>query len=50
MEASDRWLFHLAHYDYSIYLPEGLELSSCAPLTKIDFHHYEDWITLRFTK
>jgi hypothetical protein len=47
-QAGDRWLFHLARYDYSVYLPEGVELSSCAPLTEVDFHRYEDWITLRF--
>jgi hypothetical protein len=44
----DRWLFHLARYDYSVYLPDGVELSSCAPLTEVDFHRYEDWITLHF--
>jgi hypothetical protein len=48
--AGDQWLFHLARYDYSVYLPEGVELSSCAPLRKVDFHRYEDWITLRFVK
>jgi len=48
--AGDRWLFHLARYDYSVYLPKGVELSSCAPLTKVDFHRYEDWITLCFVK
>jgi hypothetical protein len=46
----DRWLFHLARYDYSVYVPEGVELSSCAPLTEVDFHRYEDWIGLRFVK
>lgn len=44
----DQWLFHLARYDYSVYLPEGLELSSCAPLSQVDFHRYEDWIPLKF--
>ena len=29
---------------------EGVELSSCAPLRKVDFHRYEDWITLHFVK
>ena len=48
--AGDRWQFHLARYDFSIYLPEGVELSSCAPLTKVDFHRCEDWIPLRFVK
>ena len=44
----DEWLFHLARYDYSVYLPEGVELSSCATLSEVDFHKYEDWFTLRF--
>lgn len=44
----ERWLFHLARYDYSIYLPEGRELTSCAPLSKVNFHYYEDWLPLIF--
>ena len=47
-QKGDIWLFHLARYDYSVYLPEGQELTSCAPLSKADFHFYEDWIKLRF--
>ena len=46
----DNWLFHLARYDYSVYLPEGVELSSCAPLTQVDFHRFEDWLTLQIIK
>jgi hypothetical protein len=46
----DQWLFHLARYDYSVYLPDGLELSSCAPLSEVNFHRYEDWIPLKFVK
>ncbi len=49
-QSGDRWLFHLARYDYSVYLPEGVELSSCAPLAQVDFHRYEDWIGLRFVE
>lgn len=45
----DTWRFHLARYDYSRYLPEGKELSSCAPLKKVSFHDYNDWITLKFS-
>jgi hypothetical protein len=37
-------------YDCPVYLPEGVELSSCAPLTRVDFHRYEDWIPLCFVK
>ena len=46
----DVWMFHLARYDYSIHLPNGVELSSCAPLSRADFHLYEEWIPLRFEK
>ncbi|MDO9543468.1 MAG: carbohydrate-binding family 9-like protein [Kiritimatiellia bacterium] len=42
------WLISLARYDYSIYLPEGRELTSCAPLSKLDFHWHEDWRNLIF--
>ncbi|MFA5042707.1 MAG: carbohydrate-binding family 9-like protein [Kiritimatiellia bacterium] len=44
----DKWLFNLARYDYSIYLPEGRELTASAPLSKLDFHRYEDWNALIF--
>ena len=42
------WLISLARYDYSIYLPGGRELTSCAPLSKLDFHWHEDWRKLIF--
>jgi hypothetical protein len=43
----DSWLFALCRYDYG---PEGTEptLMSSAPLTRSDFHRYEDYGTLRF--
>ncbi len=44
----DTWQFHLARYDYSAYLPGGKELSSCAPLTEVNFHKYADWRPLKF--
>lgn len=44
----DNWLFSLARYDYSIYLPEGRELTTCAPLSKLDFHWHADWRKLIF--
>ena len=44
----DTWMFHLARYDYSIHLPDGVELMSCAPLTLVNFHHSADWIPLKF--
>ena len=46
----DVWSFHLARYDYSVHLPDGVELSSCAPLSEVQFHRYEDWMPLRFIK
>ena len=47
---NDVWLFHLSRYDYSVYLPKGVELSSCARLTEVDFHRYEDWLKLQFVR
>lgn len=49
-ESGDNWVFHLGRYDWSVYLPKGKELSSCAPLTKVNFHNYDDWIQLQFMK
>ncbi len=46
----DQWQFHLARYDHSVYLDDGPELTSCAPLSKVNFHRYEDWLTLNFVK
>jgi hypothetical protein len=45
----DVWTCHLARYDYSLYLPDGPELSSCAPLSELNFHLREEWIPLEFT-
>jgi len=44
----DQWLINLARYDYSIYLPEGRELTASAPLSKLNFHWHEDWGKLIF--
>lgn len=46
----DTWLFHLSRYDYSVYLPIGVELSSTAYLKEVNFHRYEDWNILKFKK
>jgi hypothetical protein len=43
----DRWRFALCRYDYSVTLDQP-ELSSTAPLTKPDFHRYEDYGELVF--
>jgi hypothetical protein len=44
----DIWRFHLARYDHSAYLTHSPELSSCAPLTRVNFHYTPDWIEMRF--
>ena len=49
-EEGQNWTFHLARYDYSVYLPDGVELSSSARLSKADFHRYEEWDTLAFAR
>ena len=49
-EPGEKWKFALCRYDYSVDF-EGPELSTCAPLTSLkfpDFHHYEDYATLKF--
>jgi len=44
-----KWKFALCRYDYSSYL-ENPELTSTAPLTRPDFHRYEDYGELTFVK
>ena len=44
-----KWKFALCRYDYSVYL-ENTELTSTAPLTRPDFHRYEDYGELTFVK
>lgn len=46
----EKWKFTLCRYDYSIDF-EGPDLSVCAPLDSLpeaDFHHWEDYATLKF--
>jgi uncharacterized repeat protein (TIGR03806 family) len=46
----ETWKFTLCRYDYSVDF-EGPELSTCAPLksqTFPDFHHFEDYASLKF--
>jgi hypothetical protein len=43
----ETWKFALCRYDYSATLPQP-ELSSSAPLTRSDFHRYEDYGELTF--
>ena len=42
-----KWKFALCRYDYSVTL-EHPETSSTAPLTRMDFHRYEDYGVLTF--
>jgi hypothetical protein len=44
-----KWKFALCRYDYSAYL-EYPELTSSAPLSRPDFHRYEDYGELTFVK
>lgn len=49
--SGDVWKFHVARYDYSIYLPNeiGREISSCVPFDG-SFHIQDTWIPLIFRK
>lgn len=49
-QPGDLWKFHLARYDYSVYLRNGVELSSCARLTRADFHNVNEWRLMRFAE
>lgn len=44
----DTWLHALCRYDFSVGLEEQA-LSSSAPLQKLNFHRYEDYVPLRFS-
>ncbi|MEX2120529.1 MAG: PQQ-dependent sugar dehydrogenase [Pirellulales bacterium] len=49
-EVDETWKFTLCRYDYSVDF-EGPELSTCAPLDSLphpNFHHFEDYATLKF--
>jgi uncharacterized repeat protein (TIGR03806 family) len=43
----EEWSFALCRYDYSADF-EGPELSTCAPLSQLNFHRTEDYARLRF--
>jgi hypothetical protein len=45
----DTWRFLLSRYDYSVHLPDGVELSSSSRLTKVDFHDCSEWGELLFS-
>lgn len=46
-QPGDQWPFTLTRYDYSVAF-ERPELSATAPLSRPDFHYYEDYTPLRF--
>ncbi len=46
-DVGETWTFALCRYDYTG--RNQPELSSCAPLTKVDFHRLVDYAKLRFT-
>lgn len=46
-EPGELWQHSLCRYDYSAGL-EKPALSATAPLTKPDYHHYEDYVPLKF--
>lgn len=46
-KAGDTWRFALCRYDYSVAF-EAADLTSTAPLTRPDFHRYEDYGRLEF--
>jgi len=48
-KAGDRWRFALCRFDYSVTL-EQPEQSTSAPLTRPDFHRYEDYQELIFVE
>jgi hypothetical protein len=45
----DLWRFTLCRYDYSVGF-ERAETSTTAPLTRADFHRYEDYAKLKFVE
>ncbi len=46
----DVWKFLLARYDFSVHLPEGVELSACVSLNRVDFHETQQWPQLKFAQ
>jgi hypothetical protein len=46
-KAGEKWRFALCRYDYSVAYDHP-DLSSTAPLTKSEFHRYEDYGTVTF--
>lgn len=49
-QLGDRWLFAVCRYNYSVYMENGLELSSSARLTTGNYHQFEDYDLLEFVE
>ncbi len=49
-KVGDKWMFQLARYDYSIYLPGGMQLFSSVPLSQVDFHLCDEWQNVEFVQ
>ena len=48
-QPGDRWKFHLSRYDYDEEkFEDGVELTSTAALTRVNFHYHADWKELVF--
>ncbi|MCK5801351.1 MAG: carbohydrate-binding family 9-like protein [Lentisphaeria bacterium] len=45
-----RWRFHVSRCEYSMQLEKGMELSSCAVLSRPSFHLAAEWIWLEFAR
>lgn len=43
----EQWKFNLCRYDYSVAI-DGPDLSCVAPLKEKNYHHFEDFVPLRF--
>jgi hypothetical protein len=46
----EEWRGHFARWDYSVYLPEGKEISSTTPFTRVNFHQADKFQRLYFQR
>jgi len=49
-QLGDRWRFAVCRYNYSVYLDEGVELTSSALMTQVNFHYFEAYDILEFSE
>ncbi len=48
-QPGDRWKFHMSRYDYDDKkFEDGVELTSTAALTRVNFHYHADWQEIVF--